>query len=872
MAHHAFVPPAGHVPQTYDHSPAASHQTEPVNINSQQQTPASINNHHPANITLAPMPPVISTAATGTTNVHQLGDGGPMLDPHMQSRLSLNQQQAFMYPHFVQNTAPFNPIAMMPFQITNLTPYHPRPMPPPSPSIMPARVPTDLGVRQPFDPPNPTAPLSAKGPLGQPMPTTGPSAPATAGGAAVPPPPVPAAVPKPPVAVTQQTNMIATSTPITPLRPRERKALAIVNPVTKHVYTEDELKNSPSTGASPTPATTTNSTTTTPTITTTTTAETPPTTVPLTTTTTTTLSQSQSSKDLSNAPRISPNEPQNSNQKEPESDLKVTNSKTAEHLTSSEIEKKDELRPVHDELDSRKPEQEPVVVVEPVPAIVKEKPLENGGDEFKVGEEKDLINDMSSLSISVNDNSSEAPTRSRDSSKAVSKESSRAPSKEPTQNSKEEPLKESTEDNYPKTPVRKTNPNLPYEAGQFSPLNPNGRRKYSIAFLRAVEKEMTIDPESPNPPVDHFVPHFVRNHGNYIPSQPLTRRSSQQAINKPRKIITTHSLQQEVELKTAEKPWRPELEAEKSKISEDSEMDTKRLLKVFRGHLNKLTPQKYDSLIEKIIALDLSGPERLSSVIDLVFDKAVDEPGFCELYARMCKMIANKNSQFCFHLVKKCQDEFETSDLYDGLNVDERKQDIDQEADVNKKKLMTEELYEDMRIRRRKYLGTIKLIGEMYKLGLLLPKIIGFCMSHLINEASNENLECLCSLITTVGAKMASEPEQDIKKFLKNILSALYEVVQSKKTSELFTLESRIKFKILDTIDLSKRNWRPRMVENNPKKIEELREEAREEQIRQYHHNHSSQSKSLLKPDDRERPRRVGQSTNSFSKGSAQKW
>lgn len=403
------------------------------------------------------------------------------------------------------------------------------------------------------------------------------------------------------------------------------------------------------------------------------------------------------------------------------------------------------------------------------------------------------------------------------------------------------------------------NSNLPYAAGQFSPLNRNGQRKYTIEFLKAVATEkLGYDFSRPGIARIDFSPHYINqnysNHKDFQSSQPLMRRSSQQ-IPIRRKVIETHSLGQEAELKTVENPWKPELEIEKSKITEAGEMDTKRLLKVFRGHLNKLTPQKYEDIIEKIALLEFADNDKLHDVINLVFDKAVDEPGFCGLYASMCKVIADKHNKFSTHLVRKCQEEFETNDLYDGLDVENRRNNIATEADLNKKKLLNEELYEDMRQRRRKYLGTIKLIGEMYKLGLLAAKIIGFCIQHLLQDATNENIECLCGLITTVGQKMADESDPQVKACLSRTLTILNDIAHSKKCDQL-ELESRIKFKILDTVDLSRREWRPRMVGNNPKKIEEIREEVKEEHSRQPHFSTHNQHKSVSRPsDDRDRRR-----------------
>lgn len=812
---HTFGPPTSHVPQ-YDHSPAASHQPDSVNINSQ---PVSINNHHPGTIPLnqMPAPTVISTAATGTTNVHQMNNG-PMMDGHISNRLPLNQQ-AYMIPGYLPQN-PFN--VMLPYPLPNLN-YPGGHIPPPSPAMIPSiRVPSEIGIRPQYDPQNQTTPIQPPTSLSQPTGT------------------------KPPVTIPPPAALATPTTPLLPIKPREKKALAIVDPLTKHVFTVDELKGSPATPAS------------------------------------------QSSKD-SGGPRISPK------------DISISENETI-NKDDTTTRSTDESPPVETSTEDSKTERIEASSKEPIEPITE--------DELS----KTVTTTTAQTTPAPNSNTSPltttpttGPPATNELPTVTTTAATPVPStpvsivEEKTQNSSElkpaavdepdlsaEMVKVSISDDKSSdendvsqdSPVKKrTLPNLPYAAGQYSPLNPNGSRKYSIAFMKAVAHEMRIDLDSSSAHdrVIDFAPHYVNQNAgggyrsDYSSSQPLMRRSSQQVIAKPRRVITTHSLQQEVELKTAEKPWKPELEQEKTTITETGEVDTKRLLKVFRGHLNKLTPQKYDTIIKKIDALDLDGPERLNSVIDLVFDKAVDEPGFCELYARMCKVIAAKDAQFCFHLVRKCQEEFETSDLYDGLNVEDRKAEIEKETDLVKKKLIYDELYEEMRLRRKKYLGTIKLIGEMYKLGLLLPKIIGLCMTHLIEEASNENIECLCSLIATVGAKMASEREDGIKASLNNTLKILQELAYSKKSDELFSLESRIKFKIQDTIDLSRRNWRPRMVENNPKKIEEIREEAREEVLRQQHHNHSSQAnKNASKPDDRAR-RPGGNMFNTF-KNQASRW
>lgn len=53
--------------------------------------------------------------------------------------------------------------------------------------------------------------------------------------------------------------------------------------------------------------------------------------------------------------------------------------------------------------------------------------------------------------------------------------------------------------------------------------------------------------------------------------------------------------------------------------------------------MNKLSPQNFQKLIQQVHTLKIDTADKLSNVIGLVFEKAVDEPGFSETYALMCK-------------------------------------------------------------------------------------------------------------------------------------------------------------------------------------------------------------------------------------------
>lgn len=760
----------------------------------------------------------MTSPGVGGTGVHPMGNG-PMIDTHMPNRIPIQAQ----WSQFVPSGVPFNmPAHMLHYpHLQNYTGAH---IPTPNPAMMPTRLPIDMGVR-PYELQNP---IPAKVPISQAAPI--PAAKQPLGNV-------------PPLAAQQLTPTVAPT--------RERRRLAIVDPKTKRELTEDELKGSeksntstPTTDAGLTPSKTATTTITSATIATTSTTTAKPSTVE--TTQTTTLKESEtSSTNQPNVPEILPN---NSRQTSlppiPETSTQASSPEDQAQAIKGNVSPQTPSRtslksPTLDNKSEVAKEQSTTSnAIEKITSTItdsmQELSISASSNRASLVENKpEVLANLNDVKTSNSDETDHVISRSDDGDKTKH-----------DSNSDGDREKNHVSADQPETP-KKGLPNLPYSEGQYSPLNLTGHRRYTIEFLRAVGRlfgpveEQHYPQLKRDPLLPRFMPDMPMNHrDNY--GMPLPRRASQQTLNNKqpvRKIIATQSLQTEMEIKTAEKPWKPELETEKTKAIESGEIDTQRLLKLFRGLLNKITPQKYDSIIEKIEALDLGGDDRLKSVIDLVFDKAVDEPGFCELYARMSKVIATRDSQFNHHLLKKCQDEFETSDLYCGLNVEGRENDIESESDPAKKKLLAEELYEDMRLRRKKYLGTIKLIGEMYKLGLLVPKIIGFCITRLLDEISNENLECLCSLIATVGAKMAREEEDNIKASIKNTLNVLNEIANNKKTNELFTLESRIRFKILDTIELSKRNWRPRMVENNPKKITEIHEDSNKSRMQNFPRN-----------------------------------
>ena len=291
------------------------------------------------------------------------------------------------------------------------------------------------------------------------------------------------------------------------------------------------------------------------------------------------------------------------------------------------------------------------------------------------------------------------------------------------------------------------------------------------------------------------------------------------------------------------------------------------MLKTFRGILNKLTPQKYETLIKKIDQLKIDSEDRVRRVLDLIFDKAVDEPAFCLQYANLCKYLSQINMftkeeenqksikffQKC--LLLKCQSEFE-ADVYATVkNLEERQKEIEECQDAEKKKMLHEILDDDMRRARKRSLGNIKLIGELYKLNMLKGAIMAQCIYRLCYDRDEESFECLCALLKTIGCQIEEEFKDrklDINSD-RTILDDWFRVLQNivdQKTD--VKVSARVRFMIQDVIELRQNGWKPRR-ENEiaPKTIDEIHLQVQQEEERKA--QELEQHKQQKRNDDRDR-------------------
>ncbi|KAH7848282.1 hypothetical protein Vadar_000630 [Vaccinium darrowii] len=253
----------------------------------------------------------------------------------------------------------------------------------------------------------------------------------------------------------------------------------------------------------------------------------------------------------------------------------------------------------------------------------------------------------------------------------------------------------------------------------------------------------------------------------------------------------------------------------------DEEQAKQRQLKAI---LNKLTPQNFDKLFEQVKAVNIDNAGTLAGVISQIFDKALMEPTFCEMYANFCYHLAGELPDFSEDdekitfkrlLLNKCQEEFER---------DAREQEeADRAAQEGEVKQSEAEREEKRILARRRMLGNIRLIGELYKKKMLTEKIMHECIKKLLGQHQNhdeEDIEALCKLMSTIG-EMIDHPKA--KAHMDTYFDAMF------KLSNNMKLSSRLRFMLKDAIDLRKNKWQQRRKVDGPKKIEEVHRDAAQE-------------------------------------------
>jgi translation initiation factor 4G len=219
--------------------------------------------------------------------------------------------------------------------------------------------------------------------------------------------------------------------------------------------------------------------------------------------------------------------------------------------------------------------------------------------------------------------------------------------------------------------------------------------------------------------------------------------------------------------------------------------------------LNKLTPENFSAISEKLISTTYSAMDYLddsiqflTSVVEVIFEKAVKEPRYADLYSQLCVSYSTHphytptTNSFKKLLLQKCQQEFESPpQTIESTTLDE------------------EEIKNRLTDRNN---GVPQFIGALFLHGLIGEKIIHYCLRTLLSGDESDLLK-FASLMMLIG-KTIDQPKAKV------LMDAYFVKIESLSKSKDISI--RMRFKLADVVDLRKNNWLPKRLQIPPIKSE----------------------------------------------------
>ena len=258
-----------------------------------------------------------------------------------------------------------------------------------------------------------------------------------------------------------------------------------------------------------------------------------------------------------------------------------------------------------------------------------------------------------------------------------------------------------------------------------------------------------------------------------------------------------------------------------------------------KAALNKMTPEKFDKISDQV--LEIAGQSKnepdgrtLRQVIQLTFEKACDEAHWAGMYAKFChKMLTtmsndvrdetirdNKTGEavaggalFRKYLLNRCQEEFERGWQ---ANLPDKPEGETQEA-----ALLSDEYYVAAAAKRRG-LGLIQFIGQLYTLRMLTIRIMHQCVLRLLDFEGDPDeiaVENLTTLLRAVGGTMSGDENG------RTLLDQYFERINGALLKSS-TLASRPRFMIMDLVDLRNKGWRGKDDAKGPKTLDQIHADA----------------------------------------------
>ncbi|XP_065564927.1 uncharacterized protein LOC136030151 isoform X2 [Artemia franciscana] len=208
--------------------------------------------------------------------------------------------------------------------------------------------------------------------------------------------------------------------------------------------------------------------------------------------------------------------------------------------------------------------------------------------------------------------------------------------------------------------------------------------------------------------------------------------------------------------------------------------------------------------------------------------KAVEEQTHTPKYAEVSKLMFEIEIpsvsgtgivRFRKLLLDRCHQTFEKLKKLKEEIISKQKAQL--EADTEEKKT---EIQMELNKRKGKLkhimIGNLSFFGELFKLKIVTVENVNFCISELLKSPTEEQLECLSKFISIIGKTYEEEYDANYQRAVADVGSSEKQIHiqltkldiyldEMKELSRREDLSSRIRFMLMQVLDLKKNHWDP---------------------------------------------------------------
>lgn len=284
----------------------------------------------------------------------------------------------------------------------------------------------------------------------------------------------------------------------------------------------------------------------------------------------------------------------------------------------------------------------------------------------------------------------------------------------------------------------------------------------------------------------------------------------------------------------------------------------------FRTAFNKLSKGNFDKISQTLLAMKMPTKAAFDAAVKMVFEKALEDSFFQQLYARLACVLGKKPEGWCEVVVdgrpdgtywwalplepcsakedepcstEPCSDEASGDESKDDESkkeskdfhgpcateeeaLDQGRREVDfrrsllslcqtafKEGQMAFKEGQTGSHEDKKTLDPRSYFSTMTFIGELFVEGMAPLPIVYICLGALLGPLGEEDfvpgeaqVQALCAFMTTVGKVL-----QPLDGSSKNLLPLCLETLG--RWSKDKALSSRLRFGCMDLLDLAKKGW-----------------------------------------------------------------